>query len=89
MKIHILISGRVQMVGFRFFTRMHAKKLNLSGFIKNLSNGKVEALFIGKKENINKILELCKKGPLFAKVTNIEILKDNPEFDNEEFEVLF
>lgn len=77
------------MVGFRFFTRMHAKKLNLSGFIKNLSNGKVEALFIGKKENINKILELCKKGPLFAKVTNIEILKDNPEFDNEEFEVLF
>ena len=86
-RVHIFISGRVQGCFFRANVRDRAKKLNLKGFVKNLDDGRVEAVFEGSEENIEKILEFCKKGPSGARVEKVEIKEEkiSNEFNN--FEV--
>ena len=71
--IHVLISGDVQVVGFRQFVKYQAKKLNINGWVKNLPDGKVEGKFSGERNNVNALIEFCKKGPFLAKVTDVEI----------------
>mgnify|MGYP000341304588 CR=1 FL=1 len=86
--VHIFLSGRVQGVGFRAFIRRNANKLNVNGWAKNLEDGRVEAVFTGKKEKVNKLIELVKKGPRFANVTDIEIKEDiNEDYNN--FEIRY
>lgn len=90
-RVKIKIFGVVQGVGFRYFTFRNAKNLGLKGYVKNLEDGSVEALFEGENEKIKKMLELCKKGPTLARVERIEILEEKeiekPEFND--FEILF
>lgn len=80
-RIHIFISGRVQGVFFRYFTKKRAKKLNIYGFVKNLVDGRVEILAEGNEKDIEDFLEWCKKGPTLANVKNIELI--NEQFKNE------
>ena len=60
-RVKIKIFGVVQGVGFRYFTFRNAKNLGLKGYVKNLEDGSVEALFEGENEKIKKMLELCEK----------------------------
>ncbi len=69
---HFLISGRVQGVSFRFFTQENAKKLGLQGWVRNLADGRVEALVFGPTEKLKLFAELLAIGPTRAKVTSIE-----------------
>jgi len=71
--VKIIIYGKVQGVGFRNFVFLHAKKLNIRGYIKNNPDGTVEAVFEGDEDNINKMIELCKRGPERARVDKIYI----------------
>lgn len=76
-KVHVLISGIVQGVGYRSFIKENAGKLGIGGFVKNVKDGLVEAEFEGEEEKINELLELCKDGPELAIVDNIkEITKE-------------
>ncbi len=68
---HVIISGRVQGVFFRMKTKETADRLGISGWVKNRADGKVEALFEGEKECIDKMLAWCGKGPLLSKVTDV------------------
>ncbi len=70
-KVHAIIKGKVQKVGFRAFTKDIATKLGLKGFVKNLENGDVELLAVGPKENLLKLLEELKKGPPLSLVSDI------------------
>ena len=72
-KIHIVISGKVQGVGFRYWLRQKSNEKNVYGWVKNNISGEVEAVLIGDCKNVDEILELCKQGPLSSKVTNIKI----------------
>ena len=72
-RVHLLISGRVQGVLFRDRTKARAKKLGLFGWVKNLSDGRVEAVLEGEEENIFKLIEWAKRGPIFARVDNVII----------------
>ena len=72
-RAHILVSGRVQGVFFRENTQRKAKKLVINGWIKNLSDGKVEAVFEGDKKSVGKIVEWVKNGPILARVESIDI----------------
>ncbi len=74
-KAHVLISGQVQGVGFRYFLRGKLVELGLTGWVKNLPDGKVEAEVEGEKEKIEKIVEWCKQGPPLAKVKDVKIVK--------------
>jgi len=69
----LIIHGFVQGVGFRKFVEKEAKSLGLSGWVQNLSNGTVEINAIGEKENLEKLIEHCKKGTFLAQVEKIDV----------------
>jgi acylphosphatase len=72
-RAHIFVSGRVQGVFFRVETRDEATKRNVTGWVRNTSSGRVEAVFEGEKEDVEEVIEFCKSGPLGARVTKIDV----------------
>ncbi len=77
----VRITGRVQGVNFRYFTRRTAREHNLTGWVRNLPNGDVEAVFEGRESEIRKVLDWCRSGPSAARVD--EILIDWEDFHGE------
>jgi acylphosphatase len=72
-RAHLFIEGRVQGVFYRAFTRDIAYTLGLNGWVKNLRDGRVEAIFEGEKDLIEKVIKQCYDGPPGAQVTSIEV----------------
>ena len=72
-RAHIFVSGRVQGVFFRVETRYEAMKRNVAGWVRNTSGGEVEAIFEGEREDVEKLIEFCKRGPPGARVTEIDV----------------
>ncbi len=70
---HIFIAGFVQGVGFRNFIKHNAIKLGLTGWVKNLEDNRVEAVFQGPKENIDKIISICEKGSFLSEVKDLVV----------------
>ncbi len=70
---HIYLSGRVQGVGFRAFVRKNARLLDLEGWVKNLPDGRVEAIVAGPEKKVEKLIDLMRDGPDLARVSDIEI----------------
>ena len=85
--VKVIIYGKVQGVGFRNFVFLHAKKLNIKGYVKNNPDGTVEAVFEGDEDNINKIIELCKIGPERSRVDKIDI-KDIEINNYQDFKII-
>jgi acylphosphatase len=71
-RAHVFLSGRVQGVFFRSETRRHAERYDVKGWVRNVSDGRVEAVFEGEKEAVEALIEFCKHGPSGARVTNID-----------------
>ena len=71
--LHIFVSGLVQGVYFRANSLKKAKSLGVTGWIKNLGDGRVELMVEGKETLVNQMLEWCKQGPPRAKVNNISV----------------
>ena len=88
-RAHIIFSGFVQGVFFRANTRKKAKELEVTGWIKNSPSGKVEAVFEGERDRIQKIIEWAKKGPQGAQVDDLELdwQEYRDEFNN--FEIKY
>ena len=80
-RAHIFVSGLVQGVFFRHRTKQLADSLNVKGWVKNLHDGRVEAVFEGEEDSVRKLVDFCKTGPRGAYVTNIDVLFEN--FKNE------
>ena len=76
-RVHVYISGRVQGVFFRAETQRTAKGFNLTGWVRNMADGRVEAVFEGDDENVDKMLAWCHSGPPAARVENITV-KEEP-----------
>ncbi len=72
-RAHIFIEGRVQGVCYRAFTRDLAFGLGLKGWVRNLHDGRVEALFEGEKGLIDKAIKECYIGPPGARVTDMDV----------------
>ena len=68
---HFTVAGRVQGVGFRAWAERQAEKLHLSGWVRNLSDGRVEIMAEGQESDELDFWRMCQKGPLFAKVIEI------------------
>ena len=66
------VSGRVQGVGFRYFVMRHANGLNVSGYAKNLADGRVEFLLQGSQGSVHSVIEKIAKGPSFSAVSHVE-----------------
>lgn len=85
--VHVLVEGFVQGVGFRQFIKSRANKLNIKGWVKNLPDRRVEAVFVGNQENLDLIVEECRKGPFLAEVKGIEV-KEIPDQEFDTFEII-
>jgi len=77
LKARVVISGRVQGVFFRANTKQKAEQLGLAGWVRNRSDGKVEALFEGEEKIVNEMIRWCHQGPPSARVEDVEIKKQN------------
>jgi acylphosphatase len=84
---HLLISGKVQGVFFRETSRRLAEKLNVKGWIKNTSDGNVEALVTGDEKALNDFVNFCKEGPERAAVDEVKVSKQQ-RIDFDKFEVI-
>ena len=85
----VIISGRVQGVCFRMETKQAAERLGVSGWVKNLADGTVEALFEGKKSGVDAVLSWCEKGPPMSVVTNMDIEWGNYSGRFKRFDITF
>ena len=84
---HLTIKGRVQGVGYRYYTQREAHNLGLTGYVKNLYNGDVEVFVEGEKETVEYFISYLRRGPDFADVDEIKVTKHHYEDKYEKFDL--
>ncbi len=87
MKKHLVILGKVQGVGFRYWMQDLAIKNNISGWVKNKMSGDVEALIVGQKKEIQELIKLCEIGPDSAIVDRVQINDYDKDYSKEGFDI--
>jgi acylphosphatase len=86
-RAHVYVSGRVQGVFFRDSVRERAEQLGLIGWVRNIPDGRVEALFEGPSESVREMVRWCEEGPSHADVENVDTEFEAPRGDLGGFEV--
>lgn len=86
-RIRILIEGRLQGVNFRYHTQQQAQKLALAGFVRNLSDGRIEIDAQGEDEMVEKMLAWCQQGPQSSQIKSILFRYDEPSENASDFVV--
>lgn len=74
--VQVFVRGVVQGVNFRYHTKVTATKLGVLGWVRNLPDGRVEAVFEGEKEAVEKMVEFCKTGPWSAIVQDVVVKEE-------------
>ena len=82
-RARVIITGLVQGVNFRHYTRMQAEALGVSGWVRNLPDDRVEGCFEGEKEAVEALVAWCRRGPDWARVEGVEAAREpyTGEFD--------
>lgn len=87
-RAHVFVSGRVQGVCFRMYTDEEAANLRVRGWVRNLPDGRVEAVFEGERSAVEQMIRWCHKGPPAANVTRVESEWETYHGDLKDFRVL-
>jgi acylphosphatase len=77
-RAHVLISGRVQGVSFRAYARDKARAAGVEGWVRNLADGRVEAVFEGTRGAVQRLVSWCYSGPALAAVEKVELMWEEP-----------
>ena len=88
-RIRVFVTGRVQGVFFRQTFKVMAKKNNVFGWVKNLNDGRVEAVMEGEDENVSRLIEWSHGGPANARVEDVEIINEKFSGEFTKFDVLY
>jgi len=88
-RAHIFISGRVQGVYFRSETQDMALSFGLTGWVKNIYDGRVEAVFEGEEKAVKEAVDWCKRGPRMAVVEKVDINWEKTKNDNNYFSISY
>ena len=88
-RAHILVSGRVQGVAFRWETERNSKRFNVTGWVRNLRDGRVEAIFEGEEADVQKIVDFCRRGPPNAYVVDVNVRRQEWKGEFDDFEVRY
>ena len=88
MKKRLLISGKVQDVGFRHWLHVKATEKNIRGWVKNKTTGEVEALLIGGGKEVADVIKECEKGPASSNVIQVKIRDYNQKYFKKSFDIL-
>ncbi|NWF87445.1 acylphosphatase [Candidatus Bathyarchaeota archaeon] len=88
-RARVLISGRVQGVFFRSEMSYEAETRGVKGWVCNLPDGKVEAVFEGEEKSVKELLEFCRHGPPGAKVIKVDVTWENYAGEFRSFEIRY
>lgn len=88
-RAHIFVNGRVQGVFFRSETKYEARKRGVKGWVRNLPDGRVEAVFEGEEKEVKALIEFCKHGPPGARVTDVHVLMESYTGEFGDFEIRY
>ncbi len=83
-RAHVIVAGKVQGVFYRAETASRARSLDVTGWVRNLPDGRVEAVFEGEQNNVEKMIDFCCRGPPNAYVVNVDVKRQEwrGEFKN-------
>ncbi len=88
-RAHVFVSGVVQGVSFRYWLRRESHHRLVTGWTRNLPDGRLEAVFEGEKNDVENIVALCHTGPLGAVVRDVKVLWEQPKGEFEEFRIQY
>jgi len=88
-RVHLFVKGKVQGVFFRQALKVMAKKKSVFGWVRNLKDGRVEAILEGEDVNVSSLVEWCHAGPANARVEDVEIRNEKYKGEFSKFEVLY
>lgn len=74
-QVRVIVTGNVQGVGYRGHTQREAAKIGVNGWVRNLADGTVEAVFSGTQDAVDRMVNWCRRGPLCVHVTEISVEK--------------
>jgi len=86
-RAHVFVTGRVQGVLFRESTRKKAQTLGLTGWVRNLVDGRVEAIFEGEESAVDEMISWFSRGPVFAKVDDFKVTEDDYHGEFRDFQI--
>jgi len=87
-RAHVYVSGWVQGVFYRWNMKELAKRLGLNGWVRNLPDGRVEAVLEGEKSHVEQIIEWCRTGPPGASVARVEVTWEDPREESSGFRIV-
>jgi acylphosphatase len=76
---HVVVHGHVQGVGFRFAVERAASSRGVAGWVKNRTDGTVEAVFEGEREDVDALVDFCRRGPRGAGVRSVDVVEESAE----------
>ncbi len=88
-RVHVFIDGFVQGVAFRFFAEKHANRLSLTGWVRNLADGRVEVLAEGPAAEIETFLDRLREGPRMARVDRFDVRREKATAEFHDFHIDF
>jgi len=86
-RAHVYVSGEVQGVCFRAYTHDLAREIGVTGWVRNLFDGRVEAVFEGEREKLAEMLNFCRRGPPGADVNEVELRWEDYKGEFSEFHI--
>jgi acylphosphatase len=78
LRVHVVVHGRVQGVGFRYGVGSRARSLGIGGWVRNRADGTVEAVFEGRRDRVESLVDWCRRGPSGARVEVVEVEEEAP-----------
>ncbi|MGA2027961.1 MAG: acylphosphatase [Syntrophobacteraceae bacterium] len=75
-RVHVWIKGRVQGVFFRTYTRDAAQSIGVTGWVRNLPDGRVEAVFEGESDKVERMIEWCREGSPMSRIESVDLLEE-------------
>ena len=88
-RVHLKIAGRVQGVSFRWYTQKKATQLGVTGWVKNLADGRVELEAEGDNQQLEQLVNWCQHGPELARVDGVEVKWEDASGSNNDFVISF
>jgi acylphosphatase len=88
-RAHVFVNGRVQGVFFRSQTQRRAESLDVKGWVRNLSDGRLEAVFEGEEEAVNAMIKFCEHGPRGAYVTKVDVKWEEHAAEFRDFKIKY
>jgi len=88
-RARVYVSGMVQGVFFRSETRDEASRRGVTGWVRNLRDGRVEAVFEGEKDKVAELIEFCRRGPRGARVTEVDVSWEDYKGEFQDFKARY